>query len=53
MQYAAITGWGSYLPKRVLTNRDLEQMVETSDDWIVSRTGIQERRLATSPDTTV
>lgn len=53
MQYAAITGWGSYLPERVLTNRDLEQMVETSDDWIVSRTGIRERRLATSTDTTV
>ena len=52
MQYAAITGWGSYLPKRVLTNKDLEQMVETSDDWIVSRTGIRERRLATSTDTT-
>ena len=53
MQYAAITGWGKYLPERVLTNRELEQMVETSDDWIVSRTGIRERRLATSTDTTV
>ena len=53
MQYAAITGWGSYLPEWVLTNRDLEQMIETSDDWIVSRTGIRERRLATSTDTTV
>lgn len=53
MHYAAITGWGKYLPERVLTNRDLEQMVETSDDWIVSRTGIRERRLATSTDTTV
>lgn len=53
MQYAAITGWGKYLPERVLTNSDLEQMVETSDDWIVSRTGIRERRLATSTDTTV
>jgi 3-oxoacyl-[acyl-carrier-protein] synthase III len=50
---AAITGWGMYVPDRVLTNADLEQMVETSDDWIVSRTGIRERRLATEADTTL
>lgn len=43
---AKIIGTGSYLPKRVLTNSDLEQMVETSDEWIVSRTGMKERRLA-------
>jgi 3-oxoacyl-[acyl-carrier-protein] synthase III len=43
---AKIIGTGSYLPERVLTNRDLEQMVETSDEWIVSRTGMKERRLA-------
>ncbi|MBI5273186.1 MAG: ketoacyl-ACP synthase III [Chlamydiia bacterium] len=43
---AKIIGTGSYLPQRVLTNRDLEQMVETSDEWIVSRTGMRERRLA-------
>ncbi|WP_249274840.1 beta-ketoacyl-ACP synthase III [Candidatus Protochlamydia amoebophila] len=43
---ARITGVGSYLPERVLSNQDLEKMVETSDDWIVSRTGIRERRLA-------
>ncbi len=43
---AKIIGTGSYLPERVLTNSDLEQMVETSDDWIVSRTGMKERRLA-------
>lgn len=47
--YAHIAGVGSYLPKRVLTNEDLEQMVDTNDEWIVSRTGIQERRLA-APD---
>jgi 3-oxoacyl-[acyl-carrier-protein] synthase-3 len=50
---AAITGWGMYVPERVLTNFDLERMVETSDDWIVSRTGIRERRLAGKSDTTV
>lgn len=43
---ARIVGTGSYLPKRILTNKDLEGMVETSDEWIVSRTGIKERRLA-------
>lgn len=43
---AKIIGTGSYLPERVLTNQDLEQMVETTDEWIVSRTGMKERRLA-------
>lgn len=43
---AKIIGTGSYLPERVLTNHDLEKMVETSDEWIVSRTGMKERRLA-------
>ena len=41
-----ILGTGSYAPKQVLTNADLENMVETSDSWIVERTGIRERRLA-------
>ena len=44
-----ITGLGAYVPERVLTNRDLEQIVETSDDWITERTGIKERRIA-APD---
>ncbi len=43
---AKIIGTGSYVPSRVLTNQDLEKMVETSDEWIVSRTGMKERRLA-------
>ena len=43
---AAITGCGMYLPEKVLTNFDLEKMVETSDEWIVTRTGISERRIA-------
>ena len=43
---AKISGTGSYAPERVLTNADLERMVETSDEWIVERTGIRERHLA-------
>jgi len=41
-----IAGLGCYLPETVLTNRDLEKMVDTSDEWIVTRTGIRERRIA-------
>ena len=43
---ASIISTGAYLPSRVLTNADLEKMVETSNDWIISRTGIRERRIA-------
>jgi len=43
---SAILGWGSYLPERVLTNHDFEKMVDTSDEWITTRTGISERRIA-------
>lgn len=42
---AAITGVGGYVPEYILTNKELETMVETSDDWITSRTGIKERRI--------
>ena len=42
---ASITAVGSYLPSKVLNNKDLEKMVDTSDDWIFSRTGIKERRI--------
>lgn len=42
---AAITAVGSYVPDDILTNKDLEQMVDTNDEWIVSRTGIKERRI--------
>ncbi len=45
-RYAHITGWGMAIPERILTNFDLEKMVETSNEWIVSRTGISERRIA-------
>ncbi|NLX09095.1 MAG: ketoacyl-ACP synthase III [Chloroflexi bacterium] len=51
-RYAKITGWGKYVPARVLTNHDLAQMVDTSDEWIVTRTGIRERRIRTENDTT-
>ncbi len=46
MTYARITGTGGYLPDKVLTNRDLEALVDTNDEWIVSRTGIRERHIA-------
>jgi 3-oxoacyl-[acyl-carrier-protein] synthase-3 len=45
MIHARIIGTGSYAPKKVITNRDLEKMVETSDEWITERTGIKERRV--------
>ena len=49
IQYNAnITGAGSYLPKKILTNNDLEKLVETSDQWIQTRTGIRERRIVRS-----
>ena len=46
MPYAHIVGTGSSLPQRVLTNEDLEKIVDTSDEWITRRTGIKERRIA-------
>jgi 3-oxoacyl-[acyl-carrier-protein] synthase-3 len=46
MTYARITGTGGYLPAKVLTNKDLEALVQTSDEWIVGRTGIRERHIA-------
>lgn len=45
-QQAGIVGLGTYVPERILTNQDLEQMVDTSDEWIRTRTGIRERRVA-------
>jgi 3-oxoacyl-[acyl-carrier-protein] synthase-3 len=46
MIFAKIAGTGSYLPKKILTNAELESMVDTTDDWIVARTGIKERHIA-------
>jgi 3-oxoacyl-[acyl-carrier-protein] synthase-3 len=50
--HAHITGWGMYVPERVMTNADLEKIVDTNDEWIVSRTGIRERRIASDEETT-
>jgi 3-oxoacyl-[acyl-carrier-protein] synthase-3 len=51
-RYGQIAGWGKYIPPKVVTNADLERMVNTSDEWIVSRTGIRERRIAGEGETT-
>jgi 3-oxoacyl-[acyl-carrier-protein] synthase III len=48
----SITGAGSYVPEKILTNAELERMVETSDEWITSRTGIKERRIAAADEFT-
>jgi len=53
MHHVGIIGTGSYIPQRVLTNYDLEKMVETSDKWILERTGIHERRIAAEEETNV
>ncbi|MDQ3854819.1 MAG: ketoacyl-ACP synthase III [Chloroflexota bacterium] len=51
-RFAALTGWGHYVPEKVLTNHDLESMVDTNDEWIRTRTGIRERRIAGPEETT-
>jgi len=50
--YSRIIGTGSYLPEKILTNFDLEKMVDTSDEWIRSRTGIEERHIASDDEAT-
>ena len=52
MNYARIIGTGGYLPEKVITNAELEQMIETSADWIVERTGVEERHVAEPGETT-
>ena len=52
MTYARIAGVGSFLPEKVLTNKDLESMMETSDEWIRERTGIKRRHIASEGETT-
>jgi len=52
MAYASITGWGKYLPERVMKNSELEKLVDTSDDWIVTRTGIKERHIVGDDEST-
>ncbi len=46
MKYGRIIGWGKSVPSQVLTNFDLAQRVDTSDEWIVARTGIRRRHIA-------
>jgi 3-oxoacyl-[acyl-carrier-protein] synthase-3 len=50
--YAALRSIGAYVPEKVMTNKDFEKMVETSDEWIVKRTGIKERRIAAKDELT-
>ena len=52
MIYSKITGTGKYLPDHILTNKDLEEMVDTSDDWIKSRTGVEKRHIASDDQST-
>ena len=49
MTYAAITGWGKCMPPAVLSNADLATFLDTTDEWIVSRTGMKERRISHVP----
>jgi len=51
--YSRIAGTGSYLPKKIITNQDLEKMVDTTDEWIRTRTGIERRHVAADGETTV
>jgi 3-oxoacyl-[acyl-carrier-protein] synthase-3 len=50
--YSRIAGTGSYLPEKIVTNADMEKLVDTTDEWIASRTGIRERRFAADGETT-
>ncbi|MBI3561399.1 MAG: ketoacyl-ACP synthase III [Gammaproteobacteria bacterium] len=52
MKYTKIIGTGGFLPEKILTNRDLEQMVETTDEWITERTGIKKRHIVAAGQTT-
>lgn len=53
MIYSRISGTGSYLPEKVLTNADMEKIVDTTDEWIVTRTGIKQRHIAAEGENTV
>lgn len=52
MKYSKIIATGSYLPEKILTNKDLEQLVETNDEWIFERTGIRQRRIVAAGEKT-
>ena len=51
-RYGNIIGWGKYVPPRVITNADLEKTLDTSDEWIVARTGIRERHIVEDGEST-
>ena len=53
MKYARIIGTGGYLPDNIMTNKDMEKLVDTSDQWIRERTGIEQRHIAVDGETTV
>ena len=48
-----LVGYGAYLPSRVMTNNDFERIMDTTDEWIVTRTGIRERHIARDDETVV
>ena len=52
MPYAHITGWGVAIPEKILTNEDIAEIVDTNDEWIRSRTGIEERHIAAPEEST-
>ena len=52
LKKAAITGWGCFTPAKILDNNELEKLVDTTDEWIRTRTGIIQRRLASAGETT-
>ena len=52
MKFSRIAGTGSYLPEKILSNADLEKMVDTTDEWIFTRTGIRERHIIADDQTT-
>lgn len=52
LRYAHIVGWGKEMPTQIMSNRDLEAIVDTNDEWITTRTGIKERRIAEQHETT-
>ena len=52
-KYSRIISTGSYLPEKILTNKDLEKMVDTSNEWIIERTGIESRHIASEDESSV
>ena len=51
-KYGTIVGWGKYVPEKILTNKEIESLVETSDEWITRRTGIKQRHVVAPHETT-